>query len=74
MPYKYSLELLKNRDESDQNENEEHLKNAEKTYLELARVYNFKIIECVSGNKIRLIENINDELFSYLTKILDNAL
>lgn len=74
MPYKYSLKLLKNRTENDQNENEEHIKNAEKTYLELSKIYNFKIIECVIDNKIRVIEDINDELFSYLTKILDSSL
>lgn len=70
MPYKYSLELLKNRDEQDQNENETHLKNSEKAYLELANIYKFKTIECINNDKIRKIDDINDELFEYLKQVL----
>lgn len=73
MPYEYALELKKNRTELDQHElSEEHLLNAEKAYLELAHKYDFKVINCIENNKIRSVEDINDEIYSiisnYLTK------
>ena len=46
------------------NKKKEHLINAEHTYLELADMYNFDIINCALNNKIRTITSINDELFS----------
>lgn len=69
MPYENSLELKKNRPEKpDQNEKDEkHLKNAEKTYLEMKEIFNFKQINCVQNNNIRTINDINSEL---LEKIL----
>ena len=67
MPYEYECELKKNRKYLDQNElDENHLINAEKAYLEISDKYNFKIIECVKDNKIRTIEDINDEIYNYV--------
>lgn len=68
MPYQYSLELRKKRPAlSDGHEAvKEHLLNAEASYLELAELYNFQIINCVKANKIRTIKAINDELYLYL--------
>ena len=67
MPYKYSLELKKNRISLDEHEkSKEHLVNAEKTYLELAMLYDYKYISCIDNNKIRSIEDINEEVLSYI--------
>ena len=67
MPYEYECELKKNRKYLDQNElDKNHLINAEKAYLEISDKYNFKIIECVKDNKIRTIEDINDEIYNYV--------
>lgn len=65
MPYQYSRELRSKRKESlDAHErSEEHLKNAETAYLEIAKKYNFKIINCVKNNKIQTIDEINNELY-----------
>ncbi len=70
MPYEYAKVLGDNGEEAkDQNESsEEHLINAEKAYIEIADLYNFKKIECVSDNKVRTIEDINDELYQLITK------
>ncbi len=65
MPYSVSLELKKNRKEGlDQHElSREHLLMAEKAYIEIADLYNFKTIECNLGNKPREVENINKDLY-----------
>lgn len=61
VPYEVSCALKKEREESmDQNERDgEYLKQAEKTYLELAKLYNFNIINCTTNNKIKSKEEIN---------------
>ena len=68
VPYQVTLELQKKRgEELDQNEQDKrHLRRAEQTYLELKALYHFKMIECVSNDKMRSIESINDELLSYI--------
>lgn len=72
MPYIYALELKKNRlEKPDQHElSEEHLINAEKTYLELAQLYNFQTVNCVSNNHIRTKEDIHEEVYSLVKKRL----
>lgn len=68
VPFKYSKELMKNRKMLDSNEKDEDYQiNSIKTYLELASLYNWKLIECIKDEKLRSIENINQE-------ILDNIL
>ena len=72
MPYEKSLELKKNRVEKlDQNEsNKEHLINAEVAYIELANEYKFHTIECASLDRIKTIDEIQDELYSYVKEQL----
>jgi dTMP kinase len=73
VPYQYALELKKSREESpDQHEtSEEHLKNAEKAYLELAKRNNHIIINCVDNNKMRSIEDIHEEIYNkVISKLL----
>ncbi len=68
MPYEVSLELKKNREESldELEKSKEHLLMAEEAYKEISDLYNFKIIECNKGMNPRNIDNINDELYSYI--------
>ena len=63
MPYEQSLELKKNREFLDEHEKSpEHLKQAEEAYIELSQLYNWDRIECVKGNTIRTVEDINAEI------------
>lgn len=66
VPYNVAVELKNKREENqDQHEtSKEHLINAERTYFELADIYNFDIINCAPNDKIRTIKSINDELYS----------
>ena len=65
MPFEYSKILKKNRTALDIHEkSDEHLKNAEKAYLELADIYSWNTIECVKDNTIRTIEDISEEALS----------
>lgn len=68
MPYDVASELRKNREEKpDQNESsKEHLLMAEKAYIEVANLYNFKTIECSLDNKPRQIDDINDQLYNFV--------
>ena len=70
LPYQHSYELKKNRKESaDQHEvSESHLKNAEMAYLELAELYNWHTIECIKNDKLRSINNINNEIMKIINK------
>lgn len=73
VPYQYALELKKNREElPDQHEtSEEHLKNAEEAYLELANRNSHIIINCVDNNKMRSIEDIHEEIYNkVISKLL----
>ncbi len=72
LPHNYALILKQNRKEKpDGHEiNENHLKDAERAYLEIAQKYNFKTIRCYQTEKIRTIEDINNELYNYIIKQL----
>jgi dTMP kinase len=67
MPYEYGKKLREMRSKTealDEHEkSERNLRNAEKAYLEISEIYNFKIINSIKNNEIRSIENINDELY-----------
>ena len=70
VPYEYSLELRKNRESIDEHEKSpEHLKASEEAYVELSELYNWDRIECIKDNKLRTIEDINDEIFEIIEKI-----
>ena len=71
VPYTYAVELKKNRQLLDQHEtNEEHLKNSEIAYIELSEMYNWKYLNCIKDNKMRTIEEINEEILTYLGEYL----
>lgn len=72
MPYEVSLILKKDREEAmDEHEaSKEHLLLAEDAYKEIAKMYDFKTIECNDKNVPRKIEKINEDLFTYVSSNL----
>lgn len=73
MPTDYAVTLRKGREEkADQHEADiPYLKTIEKTYLSLAKKYEFIKINCVKNEKIKTIFEINDEIFKKMQKILE---
>ena len=69
MPYKYSAILKGGRQESaDELEKSiRNQKNAEKAYIELANLYDFKEIKCVKKDTLKTIGEIHEEV----VKIID---
>ena len=75
MPTEYA-ELLKSgrAEAADENEKDiNHLKNAEKAYMEIANLFDFHVIECVKNisnqpklEDIKTKEEINDEIYEYI--------
>ena len=64
VPYDFTKELEKNRDILDEHEKSpDHLKNAERAYIELSELYNWNRIECIKDNKLRSIEDISEEIY-----------
>ena len=72
LPYECACELKKKREElpDDVENDKEYLKKSEKAYLELSKLYNYDLINCVSNNQIRTIEDINDEVYRNVKKII----
>lgn len=73
MPYQYTIELRNKRAEAaDGAEKDvEHLKNAEATYSLMAEKYNYNIVHCVKDDKIRSIEDINEDVYKLVKKKLN---
>ena len=68
VPFENTIELRKNREFIDEHEkSEEHLRNAEKAYVELSELYHWDKIECIRNGKLRTIEDINDEVYKIVT-------
>lgn len=76
MPTEYSKILKQNRVEiADQHEKDEnHLKNAENSFLEIAELYNFETIDCVKDKNIKSIEDINEELYEIVKKEINKKI
>lgn len=72
VPWEYSCKLKQGRKEApDQLESDdEHLKQAEKAYLELASVYKWTTIECIEDNELLSILTISDKIYDELKKHL----
>ncbi len=68
MPTKQAQTLKVNRLEvADAHEKDmDHLLHAEKAYIELAKRYNMYTVECCNDKGIRTIEDINDEIYTYV--------
>ncbi len=55
----------------DQNEaNDNYNKVAEETYFEMAKLYDFKILECISNGIIKTPEEIHEEVYSNVKKLV----
>ena len=77
MPLEGAKILKEGREEAaDQNEaDSNHLINAEKAFVEVSKLYDFKTIECVSSypitkDSIRTIDDVSNEIFEYVIKEL----
>ena len=72
MPYEYGLKLKEGRSEKlDQHEiSYENQVNSIKTYLEMESRYNFIRIDCVKDGFIRTKQDISDEIYKKVKKIL----
>ena len=78
MPFEASKELRKDRQFSDGNESsEEHLRNAEKTYVDIANMYVWDYINCLKTSKfnnlsdIKTIDEISEEINNIVNQLLD---
>ncbi|MDR2063529.1 MAG: hypothetical protein LBQ02_01915 [Candidatus Nomurabacteria bacterium] len=65
MPFRAAVKLREGRAEkADQNEADAaHLQHAEQTYVELAKKYDFKTVECADGDQPRTISAIAEDVF-----------
>ena len=72
MPFEYAAIIKKERLEAlDGHEKDEHhLRQAEKVYLELAKLYNFITIECINNGKIKTREEMSEEINTHIKKLL----
>ena len=71
MPAAQTIELSRGRVGEEQHENNPiHIKNAEKAYLELAELHNFKKVECVNKGKIRGMEDIQEDVYKAFNESL----
>ena len=77
MPFEASKELRKDRVNGDGNENSEsHLRHAEKTYVEIAKYYNWDYINCIKTKKYNGLESIKsiDEISDEIKTLVDSLL
>ncbi len=79
MPFEAARELRKGRAYSDGNESsEEHLRNAERNYLDIAQIYNWEYINCLrtdsfsSVEDIKSIDEISGEICASVNKLLNS--
>lgn len=78
MPTEYAIKLMKNRKNKFTNEekkdiherNLEHLKDAYNEALKVSKKYNWYEIKCIKDNRIRTIDDIHEEIFKEIKKIL----
>ncbi len=77
MPFEAARELRKERKYSDGNESsEEHLRNAEKNYLDIAQMYNWQYINCLKTNSFSTLDDIKsiDEISNEINLLIDGLL
>ena len=78
MPIEYSSKLLKNRDnrfdykkEDIHEKNSEYMRKSYETACELAQIYNWEEIKCISDGKIRDINEISKEIEDKIKDIIN---
>ncbi len=78
VPVDYSILLMKSRNNKFTNDSKKdiheidpnHLQNAEASGLYFAKKLNWHIIECIKDNKLRSIEDINNEIYQIIKDLL----
>lgn len=78
MPIEYALKLIENRENKFTKEKEKDIHEKDKQHLidsynaacEVAKDYNWCEIKCVKEDKLRTIEEISEEIYSYILKEL----
>ena len=73
IPVYYIEKLMNNRNNLDDNERDiSFLNKSSDSYLELCKLYNVNVIECIKNDTLRSIDDINDEIYlkvkEYLTR------
>ena len=77
MPFEAAKELRSDRKSTDGNENSEsHLRNAERNYLDIAKIYNWHYINCLKTEKYEKREDIKtiDEISFEINEVVDTLL
>ncbi len=77
MPFEAAKELRKGRVNGDGNENSEsHLRNAEKNYVDIAKIYDWHYINCIKTEKYNSLEDIKtiDEISDEIKEVVDTLL
>lgn len=72
MPLESQKKIKSKREEKlDENEsNDEYNKIAEETYFEMAKLYNFQILECLENGRIKTREEMHEEVYSHVKKLI----
>ena len=78
MPTKYSIELMKNRENKFTHEQKKDIHESDPEYLEqsykaacsLVKQYNWCEIKCVKNDKIRTIDDIHEEIYNEVKKYI----
>lgn len=72
MPFEKGIELKSKmnppKDEVEKDYN--YLKNSEESYLQLAKLYHWKKIDCVENGNLKSIEKIHEEIYTIIKKVL----
>ena len=70
VPYNIVKQLKENRNSLDEHEkDEDYIKRSIDAYIELSELYNWNKIECVKDNKLRSIEDINNDIIDIIKKM-----
>lgn len=78
VPFEFSQELMKNRDNKITGDSKKDIHEIDKEYMkksyinakELAKKYRWKIISCVENDNLKSIESINNEILKEVEKII----
>ena len=68
VPYEYTRALSENKNLDEHEKDEEYLRLAEESYIELSELYNWDKVECIKNNELRSIEDINNEIIELIKK------
>ena len=72
MPLEGQIIIKSRREESlDEHERDNECnRNAERAYLEMAKLYNFQILECLENERIKTREEIHEEVYEHAKRLI----